>query len=183
MINFDKEVNKCVEVLKNGGIILYPTDTIYGIGCDSYNLKAMENVNKLKGSNPSKPLIHLMNSLKMVEIYLKQIPEIAKKSLTGKNPTTVIFNNLNNNQLNHKSIAIRIPKNKFCLSIIDKLNRPITSTSANLAGSPYPKSKTDINKKIIHGVDYFVETIDNDNLKPSKIIRIIDEKNYTVIRD
>jgi L-threonylcarbamoyladenylate synthase len=90
---------------------------------------------------------------------------------------------LNNNQLNHKSIAIRIPKNKFCLSIIDKLNRPLTSTSANLSGSPYPKSKVDINKKIIHGVDYFVETIDNDNLRPSKIIRIIDEKNYTVIRD
>ena len=64
MINFDKEVDKCVEILKNGGIILYPTDTIYGIGCDSYNFKAMENVNKLKGSNPSKPLIHLMNSLK-----------------------------------------------------------------------------------------------------------------------
>ena len=105
-IKFDKEVDKCVEILKNGGIILYPTDTIYGIGCDSYNFKAIENINKLKGSNLNKPLIHLMNSLKMVEKYLKEIPDIAKKSLTEKNPTTVIFNNLNNNQFNHKSLAL-----------------------------------------------------------------------------
>ena len=95
MTNFNIEVQKCVEILNNGGIILYPTDTIYGIGSDSHNNKAIDRINKLKGSDSKKPLIHLMNSLEMVEQYVKKIPDFAKEYLNDKKPTTVIFTDLN----------------------------------------------------------------------------------------
>ena len=95
MTNFNIEVQKCVEILNNGGIILYPTDTIYGIGSDSHNNQAIDRINKLKGSDSKKPLIHLMNSLEMVERYVKKIPDFAKEYLNDKKPTTVIFTDLN----------------------------------------------------------------------------------------
>ena len=103
MTNFNIEVQKCVEILNNGGIILYPTDTIYGIGSDSHNNQAIDRINKLKGSDSKKPLIHLMNSLEMVEQYVKKIPDFAKEYLNDKKPTTVIFTDLNKEKLNYRS--------------------------------------------------------------------------------
>ena len=182
MTNFNIEVQKCVEILNSGGIILYPTDTIYGIGSDSYNNAAIERINKLKGSDSKKPLIHLMNSLEMVEDYVKKIPDFAKKYLNEKNPTTVIFNNLNKEKLNYETLGIRIPKNNFCLEIIKKLNRPITSTSANITGSAFPIKSSDIDENIIDGVDYYVESNTSDKQVPSKIVKVIDENNFEIIR-
>ena len=182
MKNFNIEVKKCVEVLNNGGIILYPTDTIYGIGSDSHNNEAIYRINKLKGSDSKKPLIHLMNSFKMVEQYVKTIPDFAKEYLYEKKPTTVIFNNLNKEKLNYETLGIRIPKNSFCLEIINKLNRPITSTSANITGSAFPFNSSDIDKNIIDGVDYYVESIRVNEQLPSKIIKVLDENNFEIIR-
>ena len=182
MTNFNIEVQKCVEILNNGGIILYPTDTIYGIGSDSHNNQAIDRINKLKGSDSKKPLIHLMNSLEMVERYVKKIPDFAKEYLKDKRPTTVIFSNLNKEKLDYKTLGIRIPKNNFCLEIIKKLNRPITSTSANISGSTFPIKNTDIDKNIIDGVDYYVESIRSDKQIPSKIIKVLNENNFEIIR-
>ena len=182
MTNFNIEVQKCVEILNNGGIILYPTDTIYGIGSDSHNNQAIDRINKLKGSDSKKPLIHLMNSLEMVERYVKKIPDFAKEYLNDKSPTTVIFSNLNKEKLDYETLGIRIPKNNFCLEIIKKLNRPITSTSANITGSSFPIKNTDIDKNIIDGVDYYVKSITSDKKIPSKIIKVLNENNFEIIR-
>ena len=182
MTNFNIEVQKCVEILNSGGIILYPTDTIYGIGSDSHNNEAIDRINKLKGSDSKKPLIHLMNSLEMVERYVKKKPDFAKEYLKDKRPTTVIFSNLNKEKLDYKTLGIRIPKNNFCLEIIKKLNRPITSTSANITGSTFPIKSSDIDKNIIDGVDYYVESIRSGKQIPSKIIKVLNENNFEIIR-
>lgn len=183
LVDFDMiELDNCVEIIKNGGIILYPTDTIYGLGCDSHNIKSINKINKLKGSNTEKPLIYLMNSLKMLEEYVIKIPEFAKDFLLDENPTTVIFNDLKKNKLSKNSIAVRIPKNRFCLKLISAIGRPITSTSANLSGSPFPRNMFEIEKKIIDGVNYFVKASKDGELKPSKIIKLTGNMNYEIIR-
>ena len=88
------EIEKCLKVIKSGGIILYPTDTIYGLGCDAYNLNAIRKINIIKGSDPEKPLIYLMNDLNMVKKYVENIPDFAVDFLLRKKPTTLIFKNL-----------------------------------------------------------------------------------------
>jgi len=176
------EIEKCVKVLKCGGIILYPTDTIYGLGCDAYNLNAIRKINIIKGSDPRKPLIYLMNDLDMVKKYVETVPDFAVNFLLRKKPTTLIFKNLKSTKLSSKSIAVRIPKNKFCLNIISRLNNPITSTSANITGLPFPKSFHEIDKIIIDKVDYFVKTDKVGKLKPSSIIEIMDNKSFEKIR-
>ena len=118
----------------------------------------------------------------MVERYVKKIPDFAKEYLKDKRPTTVIFSNLNKEKLDYETLGIRIPKNNFCLEIIKKLNRPITSTSANITGSTFPIKNTDIDKNIIDGVDYYVESIRSDKQIPSKIIKVLNENNFEIIR-
>tara|TARA_B100001057_G_scaffold42569_1_gene38107 strand:+ start:800 stop:1336 length:537 start_codon:yes stop_codon:yes gene_type:complete len=176
------EIEKCLKVIKSGGIILYPTDTIYGLGCDGYNLDAIRKINILKGSDPKKPLIYLMNDLKMVKKYVKNIPDFAIDFLLREKPTTLIFKNLKSTKLSGASIAVRIPKNKFCLNIISRLNNPITSTSANTSGLPFPKSINEIDNIIIEQVDYFVKTDKVGKLKPSSLIEIKDNLSFEKIR-
>ena len=176
------EIEKCVKVIKSGGIILYPTDTIYGLGCDAYNLKAIRKINFIKGSDPDKPLIYLMNDLDMVKKYVENVPDFAVNFLLRKKPTTLIFKNLKSTKLSSDSIAIRIPKNKFCLNIISRLNNPITSTSANITGLPFPKSIHDIDNIIIDQVDYFVKSDKVSKLKPSNIIEVKDNLSFVKIR-
>ena len=176
------EVKKCIDVIKSGGIILYPTDTIYGLGCDALNMNATKRINIIKGSKPKKPLIYLMRDLDMIKEYVKNIPDFAVDFLLQKTPTTLIFKNLKSQKLSTKSIALRIPKNKLCLDIISGLNSPITSTSANITGSAYPKNRHELDKKIVNQVDYFVKTDKDSMLKPSTIIEIKDDSNFEIIR-
>ena len=176
------EIEKCLKVIKSGGIILYPTDTIYGLGCDAYNLNSIRKINIIKGSDPEKPLIYLMNDLNMVKKYVENIPDFAVDFLLRKKPTTLIFKNLKSTKLSGDSIAVRIPKNKFCLNIISRLNNPITSTSANITGLPFPKSIHEIDNIIIDQVDYFVKTDKVSKLNPSSIIEIKDNLSFEKIR-
>ena len=176
------EVVKCINVLKNGGIILYPTDTIYGLGCDAHNLNAVRKINTIKKSEPNKSLIFLMSDLDMLSRYVENIPDFAFEFLMQKSPTTLIFKNLKSTLFSNNSIAVRIPKNKFCIDIISGLNNPITSTSANLSGLPFPRSMHNIDNNIIDQVDYFVKTNDVGRSKPSSIIEIKDNKSFIKIR-
>ena len=118
----------------------------------------------------------------MVKKYVDNIPEFAVDFLLRKKPTTLIFKNLKSTKLSGDSIAIRIPKNKFCLNIISRLNNPITSTSANITGLPFPKSIHEIDNIIIDQVDYFVKTDKVSKLNPSSIIEIKDNLSFEKIR-
>ena len=155
------EVNKAFEVLKNGGLILYPTDTIWGIGCDATNPEAVDKVYKLKGRAEEKSLIVLLDSDNKLQSYIKEVPEIAYDLIEyAENPLTIIYSGAKNLASNtiakDGSIGIRIVKHEFCQQLLQRFKKPIVSTSANLSGNPVAATFDDIDEKIILGVDYVV---------------------------
>jgi len=155
------EVNKAFEVLKNGGLILYPTDTIWGIGCDATNPEAVDKVYKLKGRAEEKSLIILLDSDNKLQSYIKEVPEIAYDLIEyAENPLTIIYSGAKNLASNtiakDGSIGIRIVKHEFCQQLLQRFKKPIVSTSANLSGNPVAATFDDIDEKIILGVDYVV---------------------------
>ncbi|MEP3836349.1 MAG: L-threonylcarbamoyladenylate synthase [Algibacter sp.] len=183
------EINKTLEILKNGGIILYPTDTVWGIGCDATNPEAVKKVYRLKNRIDSKALICLVTDDRMLKQYVKTVPETALNIIDiAEKPTTIIYDDAKN--LAHNliaddgSIAIRIPDDDFCYWLSRKLNGPLVSTSANISGAPTPKSFKEISDEILKGVDYVVnlqhEKICN---KPSSIIKISNSNVVKIIRE
>ncbi len=176
-------INKCLEVLSSGGIIIYPTDTVYGIGCDATNLNSIFKINKIKNRKSDTPLICLMSSLEMVKNYVTYLPDISVNYLLDSDdPTTVIFTKSKNIDSYPKSIAIRIPKNNICIELIDKLKKPITSTSANFAGEKVPKYFKEIDKDLLELVDYSINFDKNQQNKASRIVSIDDKSNVKIIR-
>ena len=174
---------KCLEILSSGGVIIYPTDTVYGIGCDATNLNSILKVNEIKNRKSDTPLICLMNSMEMVKNYVTNLPDISEKYLLDCiEPTTVIFSESKNIDSYQKSIAIRIPKNKLCLQLINNLKKPITSTSANFSGEKIPKYFKEINKDLLKLVDYSINFDKNQQNKASRIVSIDKMSNVKVIR-
>ena len=174
---------KCLEILSSGGIIIYPTDTVYGIGCDATNLNSILKINEIKNRKSDTPLICLMNGLEMVKNYVTNLPDISVKYLLDSNePTTVIFNKSKNIDSYPKSIAVRIPKNKICLQLINKLKKPITSTSANFSGEKIPKYFKEIDKDLLKLVDYSINFDENQQNKASRIVSIDEMSNVKLIR-
>ena len=183
------EINKAIQILKEGGLILYPTDTVWGIGCDASNAEAVKKIYNLKQREDSKSLICLVADDRMLKKYVKQIPEAALNILdvTDK-PTTIIYDdaqNLAENLISRDgTIAIRIPDDEFCYQLCRKLNGAIVSTSANIAGKPTPKSFKEIASEVLKGVDYVVnlhhEKICN---KPSSIIKLSNNGIVKIIRE
>lgn len=174
---------KCLKILSTGGIIIYPTDTVYGIGCDATNLNSILKINEIKNRKSNNPLICLMNSLEMVKNYVTNVPDISVRYLLNSNePTTVIFPKSKNIDSYPKSIAIRIPKNKICLQLINKLKKPITSTSANFSGKKIPKYFKEIDKDLLKLIDYSINFDKNQQNKASKIVSIDEMSNVKVIR-
>ena len=124
--------NKCLKILSRGGIIIYPTDTVYGIGCDATNINSILKINKIKKREPNTPLICLMDGLEMVKKYVSNVPDISLDYLLNSDdPTTVIFSKSKNLESYPESIAVRIPKNKICLMHC-VLNYPTEDKFANL---------------------------------------------------
>jgi L-threonylcarbamoyladenylate synthase len=155
------EVNKAFEVLKNGGLILYPTDTIWGIGCDATNPEAVEKVFKLKGRAEEKSLIVLLDSDNKLQSYIKEVPEVAYDLIEyAENPLTIVYSGAKNLAPNaiakDGSIGIRIVKHEFCQQLLQRFRKPLISTSANLSGNPSPATFDDIEEAILNGVDYVV---------------------------
>lgn len=184
-----QEINKALLILKQGGLILYPTDTVWGIGCDATNQEAVSKIYKLKERMDSKALICLVADDRMLKKYVKKIPEVALNIIEVTNkPTTIIYDDAQNLASNliaeDRSIAIRIPDDEFCFQLCRKLNGAIVSTSANISGHPTPNSFKEIQPAILKGVDYVVN-LHHEKMcnKPSSIIKISNNGIVKVIRE
>ena len=184
------DIKKALEVLKNGGIILYPTDTIWGIGCDATNNEAVKRVYEIKQREDSKSMLVLMENPNRISSYVNDVPEIALDLLEVTNkPTTIIYSdakNLANNLINSDgSIGIRITNEDFTQQLIQRFKKPIVSTSANISGDTPAQNFIEINQNIIDAVDYVVEYRQDDMTKaqPSSIIKIEADWNVQIIRE
>jgi len=178
MMDFSKDIENSIKVLKQGGIILYPTDTIWGIGCDATNDDAVEKVFVAKNRPSNKSLIILVADEREVIQYVASPDLRVFDYLQSLNkPTTVIYESaigLASNLVNEDgSIAIRIVKDEFCRHLIKRFRKPIVSTSANLSGEPSPKNFTDIPDQVKNSVDYIVQHRQQENQESvsSTIIR------------
>lgn len=186
----ESEIARTLKVLKDGGVILYPTDTIWGIGCDALNLKAVDKVYKVKQRTESKSLIILVNNFEMLQQYVEKIPDIASDLISNiDNPVTVIYDNARNLPKNvmaaDGTIAIRIVKDDFCNRLIGEFGSPIVSTSANLSGEPTATVFSKISDSIKSQVDYSVQLYHDlfNQAKPSTIIRLFANGDFKIIRD
>jgi L-threonylcarbamoyladenylate synthase len=182
------EVHNAYEVIKNGGIILYPTDTVWGIGCDATNPEAVKKIYALKQREESKSMIVLMNGEKMMYTVFKDIPEVAWQILDlSEKPTTLILDNPRNVAPNliaeDKTLGVRLVKEPFCFKLMERMKRPLVSTSANISGMFTPKSFKEISPEILKGVDYVVN-LHHDKIcdKPSTIIKLTNDNQVKVIR-
>ena len=183
------EVNKALEVLKSGGIILYPTDTIWGIGCDAANETAVKRVYELKGRSESKSLILLLDSENKLLSYVQEVPEIAYDLIEfAEHPLTIIYSGAKNiapNVINEDgSVGIRIVRHQFCQQLIQRFRKPIVSTSANISGNPSPGNFSEIDEEIIQGVDYVVnlEQDDRSKKRPSTIMKLAPNGQFSFLR-
>lgn len=183
------EINKALEVLKSGGVILYPTDTIWGLGCDATNPEAVEKLLKIKNRPAEKSLIVLLDVDSKLQSYVNEIPEVAYDLIEyAENPLTLIFSNAKNlapNVINADgSVGIRIVKHDFCTPLIQRFRKPIVSTSANVSGKPSPKYFDDLDPEIIDAVDYVVnfEQESRSNKKPSTIMKLSPGGQFEFIR-
>lgn len=183
-----EEIQNAFEVIQQGGIILYPTDTVWGIGCDATNAEAVAKIYKLKQRDDSKSMICLMNGEKMIYNVFKDIPEVAWQIIDlSEKPTTLILDNPRNVASNliatDKTLGIRIVKEPFCFKLMERMKKPLVSTSANISGQPTPIAFKDISPEIIKGVDYVVNLHqDKINGKPSTIIKLTNDSQVKVIR-
>ena len=182
------EIENALATLKRGGLILYPTDTIWGIGCDSAHPEAIENIYKLKRRQDSKSMICLVNDFKMLNQFVENVPEVAYDILNyASKPTTIIYDDpirISENLIaDDNSLAMRVVQDDFCRQLIRKFRRPIVSTSANISGESTPKSFGEISSEILEGVDYVVN-LQHDKIagKPSTIIKLTSDSQVKVIR-
>ncbi|QAA80773.1 threonylcarbamoyl-AMP synthase [Aequorivita sp. H23M31] len=182
------EIEKALTILKRGGLILYPTDTVWGIGCDATNAEAVDKIFKLKNRSDKKSMICLVHDFRMLNEYVEDVPEVAYDILKyADKPTTIIFDNpiriAENLVADDNSLAIRVTKDEFCKKLIQKLRKPLVSTSANISGTPTPKSYSEIDPLILDGVDYIVNLHrDKKSGKPSTIIKLKNDGSVKVIR-
>lgn len=184
-----EEINNCITALKNGGLILYPTDTLWGIGCDATNKEAVKKVYALKQREDSKALVCLVANQAMLERYVEQVPEVAYDLIDlATKPTTIVYDGpkgvATNLVADDNSLAIRVATDKFCQYLINKFGRPIVSTSANISGMATPNNFKDIHPHILKGVDYVVNLpLANPNAAPSSIIKLKNDGTVKVIRE
>ncbi|MEP6617416.1 MAG: L-threonylcarbamoyladenylate synthase [Ginsengibacter sp.] len=188
-MNFQKDISNCLAVLKNGGLILYPTDTIWGIGCDGQNEMAVNKVYDLKKRSREKSMIILVADTSDVLKYTEGVDANRVEEITqSANPTTIVFQKAANLPLNlvndDGSIAIRIVRDNFCKTLIGQFHNPLVSTSANISGSATPQSFEDISQEIKNGVDYVVQHRQDENISvpPSSIIKLNVDGTTTKIR-
>lgn len=188
-MTFEEDIKNAVEVLKRGGVILYPTDTVWGIGCDATNAEAVQRIYDIKRRADSKALIVLLGNTNDLYRYVDDVPDIAMELLdVSVRPTTVIYdrgiNMANNVVAEDGSVAIRVTSDPFCQQLCRNLRRPLVSTSANISGEPTPATFRLINQEIVKAVDYVVEhrRDDDSRKKPSIIIKISNNSTFKIIR-
>ncbi|SNR38733.1 L-threonylcarbamoyladenylate synthase [Lutibacter flavus] len=182
------EINSALKVLRSQQILLYPTDTVWGIGCDATDKEAVAKVFEIKKRSESKSLIILVDGIEMLKQY---IPSVSKNLIellkTSKNPTTIIYNNpiglAKNVVAEDNTVAIRIPENEFCKQLITAFGKPIVSTSANVSGNQTPNCFKEIDTAILDSVDYIVNLQrEKVNDKSSTILKVADNGEIIVLR-
>ncbi|MDG1063634.1 MAG: L-threonylcarbamoyladenylate synthase [Flavobacteriaceae bacterium] len=182
------EIEQSLKVLKRGGIILYPTDTVWGIGCDATNADAVDRIFALKQRDDSKALICLVSDFRMLEQYISTVPEIAYDILKyADRPTTIVYDQPRHVAENlvaaDDSLGVRVTHDEFCRTLIKHLKKPLVSTSANISGEPTPGIFKEISQAILDGVDYVVNLDRNKrNDQPSSVIRLKNDGVVQVIR-
>lgn len=184
-----EELNITLKCLKEGKVILYPTDTVWGIGCDATDAKAVDKIYAIKQRAETKSMIVLVDSIEMLKNYVQEVPEVAVQLIENiKDPLTVIYPNAKRLAKNviaeDGTIAIRLVRHDFCAELIRKLGKPIVSTSANISGMQTPMVFEQIDQKICDGVDHVVSLFHNkvERIKPSTIIKVLEDGSYTIIR-
>jgi L-threonylcarbamoyladenylate synthase len=188
-MEFEKDIESCLAVLQAGGLILYPTDTVWGIGCDATNASAVAKVYALKQRIAAKSLIVLMADERDVLKYTSQ-PDLRVFDYlqTVSKPTTVVYEGaigLADNLVNEDgTVAIRLVEENFCRHLIKRFRKPLVSTSANVSGEASPAFFREVDSRIIDGVDYVVEYRREDETvrEPSAIVRWNGDGGVTVIR-
>ncbi|MEO6187899.1 MAG: L-threonylcarbamoyladenylate synthase [Ginsengibacter sp.] len=186
---FDDDLKSAVTIIKNGGIILYPTDTIWGVGCDATNEAAIKKIYRMKKRDEKKSMIILLAASDQIDQYVSNPSQKILEFLAfQKTPTTAIFSNAINlpeNLINEDgSIAIRITKDEFCRQVILKSGVPIVSTSANISGQYYPQIFSKIGNEIKRSVDYIVRYRQEDTIaaNPSSIVKLNSDGSIEKLR-
>jgi L-threonylcarbamoyladenylate synthase len=189
MRTYDEEVKLTVEALKAGKVILYPTDTIWGLGCDATNAKAVDKIYKIKQRVEKKSLIALVDSEVRLSQYVKKVPELAYDLIrNAANPLSIVYpgaQNLAKNMIAaDKTVCIRITTNEFCTAIIQGLGKAITSTSANISGQASPLIYSHISDKIKLAVDHIVGLYQDEVEIPkaSTIIKLEQDGTFEILR-
>jgi len=184
-----EDIEQCVKVLAQGGLILYPTDTVWGIGCDATNQQAVSKVYSLKQRDDSKSLIVLLDSMDHVDHYVVDVPYIAHELAdVAVKPLTIIYEgayNLAPNVMGSgDTVGIRIPLDEFCHLLCTRYGKPIVSTSANVSGEATAHTYAEIDPRIVQGVDYVVRYRQDDDTRrePSNIIMLGRDGTFKIIR-
>ena len=186
----DKEdLNQALETLKSGGLILYPTDTIWGIGCDATNPEAVEKIFALKGRDKGKSMIILLGNDNQLQSYVSEVPEVAYELLEATDkPLTIIYSKAKNLAANvvaeDGSIGIRVVNHPFCEQLLQRFRKPIVSTSANISGEPSARNFVEVSDEIVNGVDYVVKFGQQDpsNGTASTIMKLDPSGKFEFIR-
>ena len=183
------DIRNAVETMRKGGVILYPTDTIWGLGCDATNAEAVKRIYDIKQRSDSKALIVLVDSEVKVQFYVKEVPDVAWDIIEMSNkPTTIIYDgayNLAPNLLgDNESVGIRISHEKFSQELCARFGKPVVSTSANVSGEPAAATFAQINPAIVQGVDYVVKYRQDDTAphSASNIIMLSSDGTFKILR-
>lgn len=187
-MNIHDEIAHCLSVLNQGGLILYPTDTVWGIGCDATSEAAVQKVYELKQREESAPMSCLVANTRMLERFVYEVPDPAYDLIEHSNkPVTIIYDQpLNiapNLVANDNSAGIRVASDEFCQRLISRFKRPLVSTSANISGRPTPGRFSEIEEEILKGVDYIVNLHrEKKSGPPSTIIKLGNSGLVRIIR-
>jgi len=184
------DIQKAIETLKSGGVILYPTDTIWGLGCDATNVEAVKKIYQIKQRDDSKSMLVLLDHFDKIGLYLKEVPELASDLVEmSEKPLTIIYpgavNIAKNLIADDGSVGIRVCADDFCQKLISRFRKPIVSTSANISGQTSPAIFDEISDDIRNAADFVVQWRQNDRTpaKPSSIIKLGIKGEIAVIRE
>ena len=185
-----EDIKKACEVMAAGGIILYPTDTIWGIGCDATNEKAVQREYELKRRTDNKAMLVLMDSEAKLDRYVSDVPDIAWDLISvSDKPLTIIYSSAKNLATNllgaDGSVGIRITNEEFSKKLCERFRKPLVSTSANVSGEPSPANFSEVSEVIKEGVDYIVSYRQDDMSRPnpSSIIKLDKGGVIKIIRE
>ncbi len=185
----EQDLSAALETLRKGGVILYPTDTVWGIGCDATNAEAVERIYAIKRRPDHKSMLVLMENPALLDRYVEEIPEVAWDLIDiTSTPLTIIYDKARNLPANlvgeDGSIGIRFTKEAFSAELIRRFRKPLVSTSANISGQPAPSLFSGIAEEILQAVDYVVEYRRDETtpVKPSSIIRLGSNGRIEILR-